>query len=359
MMEKLWLKIIAQRRNPLFWPVLLLLWPVSWFYRLGLTRRERVFKNPTRLDVPVISVGNLTVGGTGKTPVVIEIAKFLLSLEKKVGIIGLGYKRGVRTDYTGKGEEITSVHFNGSGVDYVGDEAYMMAHLLPNVYFSVSDNKTRAAANLLETHPVDVIIVDDGFQHRRLYRNHDVLVIDVVNDLRREKIFPCGRLREPVRAALRADSIVLTRTNYGGLEYRKFWYEYYREGPISEVEFINDRIISRDDSHGLGDLAEKEIYFFAGIGGFRGLLDHLSKYLSKPLSYRQFRDHCRYNIKELALIKKDITRYKPDYMVTTHKDYVKLQAVDFGWPLYYLELQLNFITGKKALFEKLKTVVDS
>jgi tetraacyldisaccharide 4'-kinase len=207
-------------------------------------------------------------------------------------------------------------------------------------------------------HTVDVIIVDDGFQHRRLYRDHDLLVIDAANDLRREKIFPCGRLREPIRAAMRADSMVITRTNYGGPEYSKFWREYYKDGPISEVEFVNDKIISRDDSRGLGDLAEKEIYFFAGIGGFKGLLDHLSKYLSKPPSYRQFRDHCRYNIKDLSLIKKDITRYKPDYMVTTHKDFVKLQAVDFDRRLYYLELQLNFVTGKKELFEKLKTVVD-
>jgi tetraacyldisaccharide 4'-kinase len=358
-MELLWLKIISNRRNPLCWPILFLLWVVSLFYSLGRRWRQGRDGTPVRLGVPVISVGNLTVGGSGKTPIVIEIARFLQSRNKTVGVVSSGYKRMIRTAYSGSGKDLVSVHFDHSAVDYVGDEVYMMAQLLPEAFFSVAENKTYAARNLLENHRVEAVIVDDGFQHRRLYRDCNLLVIEADHDLRSEKIFPLGRLREPASASARADIVIKTRVNYRPRGSEISPPDLPDSKPAVEVEFINDGLYSRGSRLAFDDLRDKRVYFFAGIGGFRRLYRYLTdNNIIRPAFHRQFKDHCRYQTRDLAVIRKDIARFGPDCLVTTFKDYVKLETVAFDRPLYYLGLRLNFIAGEKELFKAIQQVVE-
>ncbi len=198
-MERRWLNIIDNKRRPTNWLPVALLWMISLGYRLGLFFRERFCRRTVSASCPVISVGNLTVGGTGKTPVVIMLAEYLTERKKIVAIVSSGYGRKSTEDIIEVGRAIRQ-----RPVVEVGDEVMMMAERLPRALFAVGGSKSEIALKLRDRQP-DVIIVDDGFQHRRLHRDVNILLLDAERDLRREAVFPLGRLRESIGAVKRAD----------------------------------------------------------------------------------------------------------------------------------------------------------
>lgn len=354
-MQKLWLRIVTDKVNPIWWPVLVLLWIASLIYRTGLVVPNLVVRERVRVETPVISVGNLTTGGTGKTPVVIELARYFLSRKLKIGIVSSGYGRKSKTDVIGSGSDMLDM-----SPDDAGDEVLMMAQLLPNAHFSVSGSKSEAARLLNEKIRPDVIIVDDGFQHRKLYRDCDILLVEAGIDLKKEGILPFGRRREPLASMDRADVLILTKTNFAesGSGFRNWIRDQFRDRIVAELEFRNDVIVSEDERVVLEKAADEPVYFFAGIGSFTSLLNHLQGRLTKFVGFRQFPDHCRYRPSETARIKGDIEKFKPRYVITTFKDFIKIRSFDFGQPIYYLNLELRFESGAKALYEKLDSVIE-
>ncbi len=353
-MEKIWLNIIDHKRNPLVWPGLIVLWIISLGYGLVVLLRNRSAKAKIRTKAPVISIGNLTVGGTGKTPIVIEVARHFLFKGKKVGIVSSGYGRTSESAVAGMGKELLRLT-----AEEIGDEMLMAAEILPTVYISVAPRKSDAAAILDEKYTPDIILVDDGFQHRRLHRDLNVLVIDARRDLRREVLFPLGRRREPLSAMKRADIFLLTRpdASFGGSALETWLSATFPEKPIVPVEFINCEIDSPKERIPFQNIAAKRIYFFAGIGSFGAVLESLKKCGSKLAGFRRFPDHCRYQKNEMRIIKKEIETLRPDYIVTTYKDYVKLKNMDFGAPLYYLKLKLQFDTEGEKFFQAIEKLV--
>ncbi len=354
-MQNLWLKIIDSKKNPLFWPILIFLWIVSGIYALILIVHNIIKRPRIRLSIPVISIGNLTVGGSGKTPMTSELARHFTSNDKKVGIVSSGYGRRSRADICEQGRKLADFD-----VDDIGDEIKMLAEFLPDCYFSISKSKGEAAAILEKKYKPDIILVDDGFQHRQLYRDYDILLIDASTNLKDEPLFPLGRRRESLRSVSRADCVILTKTN---LTSRKE--DLYRwlnkilvDKLIAEARFLNMNAVSKDSKVLLEKLLSKQVYFFAGIGNFDLLLSHISKIFPNLVGWHKFKDHCRYQRSDLTLIKSEGEKSDADILLTTGKDYVKMSGFDFGRQLYYLDLKVYFESGEESLYNGLNRLLE-
>lgn len=338
-MQNFWRYCISHKGNPLVWPVLLILAIVSLFYRIGLAIDSASGRDSVTVDPPLISIGNITVGGSGKTPLTIHIAKYFLGKGKKVGIVTGGYDRKIPGEIIDSGNEISSIT-----VERTGDELLLLAESLPKAIFAVSDSKTKAACNMSLEYEVDLIIVDDAFQHRKLKRDLDIVLVDGTDNIFKDRLFPLGKLREPLKAMNRADLFIITKINYPDFE-PGIPEELTRRFPNIDrcfTEFNNTHIESTDNSIPLPEISDRKVYFFAGLASFNNLKKHLSDNLQNLSAVRAFEDHCRYESGHIALIKKDIERYEPDIILTTQKDYVKIRNFDFGGPIYYLDLHLRF-----------------
>ncbi|MDQ7056235.1 MAG: tetraacyldisaccharide 4'-kinase [Persephonella sp.] len=265
-----------------------------------------------KLPAPVISVGNLSVGGTGKTPLTIFTAKKLQEKGYNVCVLSRGYRRKSR------GTVIVS---DGSSIftswEEAGDEPYLIAkNSIPVV---VSSNRYEGGLKALERFPVDIFLLDDGFQHFQLYRDLDILVVDATRPFWEDKPLPAGRLREPLEFYRFADTIVVNRLSRA-------------ENPEEVLQFLKNSgkrvFISEEKIEGITDLREKrEFDFLKGkeVGVFSGLGNnqqffHTVKELSRKVGFTlshfiSFPDH--YNYKKLNLPEKQL-------WLTTEKDIIKI-----------------------------------
>lgn len=194
---------IRHQQYPLpfwLWPLLPAAWAYGWLsslrlaaYRLGLIR-------PVSVDVPVISVGNLTTGGTGKTPVIIHLARYLTGRGQRVVVLSRGYGASRRMDYG----RVTGPE--------CGDEAWLIQQEVPEAAIIVGPNRARNAERAIADHRPDVILLDDGFQHIRLARTLNVLLVDGRLLFGNGHLLPLGPLREPLAAIRRADVVLVTKT---------------------------------------------------------------------------------------------------------------------------------------------------
>ena len=162
-----------------------------------------------RLPVPVVSVGNLTLGGTGKTPVVIQLVEWLLAQGARVAILSRGYRRTSMDPYllVSNGEQLLV------GPNEAGDEPFLMAQRCPRAIVAVGADRYELGCWVLDRFPVDCLILDDGFQHLGLYRDVNLLLVDATDAEGLAALVPAGRLREPLQAAGRASAIVVTRAD--------------------------------------------------------------------------------------------------------------------------------------------------
>jgi tetraacyldisaccharide 4'-kinase len=311
--------------------VRLLLWPLSvlygdmtrwraWLYAQGTLKQKR-------LNRPVISVGNLTVGGTGKTPMVIWLAERLLAEGKRVGILTRGYK-----GRAGTSDEIELMKFRLQQKPFfgVGADRYEQGHKLE--------------AN------VDVFLLDDGFQHLRLARDVNILLIDMAQPLAKQVMLPTGRLREPVSAMNRADLLIFTRTETvpsTGAAIEKF-----EEYPVFSA---STRLIGfRQFGAGIQVLRPEEIgagpfYVFCGIGNPRAFFRDLQNWKLALAGQCQFADHHCYDARDAAELEFAARGCGANALITTEKDAQNLSGVRFAdFPVYVAIIDLE-ISKQSAL----------
>ena len=325
------------------------------FYRLGLLISRFSISNPTCTKAAVISVGNLTVGGTGKTPVTIFLARYFIDSGKKVGIVCSGYGRKNKVNIAGSGTEISKMDMADTG-----DELMEIALAVPEAYYSTATSKTEAALLLEHSYDLDLIILDDGFQHRKLGRKIDMLLFDSGIDLRKESLFPLGRLREKFHSADRADIILLTKFNYANKseDFCNLIQNKFKNKPVYQINFLNDLIVSENEEHPIASLKDNKCYFFAGVGNFATLWFQMKNLIPGITGNRQFPDHCSYNQAEINIIKNDLEKSQPEYIITTYKDYTKLRTFDFGLPLYYLKLRLQVRNDELEFYKILNSKLE-
>jgi tetraacyldisaccharide 4'-kinase len=352
MLERIWKAILRRRYYSLLGIPAFFLWLLSFVYRLGVWLKKQFTRHPKCVGVPVISVGNITVGGSGKTPLVAFIARDLLNVGIRVGIVSSAYGRQDSRPFVTEGYYVQKMT-----TDATGDEVKLLAMGLPDAVFSVDRNKTQAALALAESGKVDVLIVDDGFQHFGLARDIDIVAFDAGVEPRHLKAFPYGLLREPISALTRAEVIIVTRAKLA-VDLNNVKRRLQGISPASELyhaSFHIESIIGPEQTLPVKYLDDKSAFLFAGVGNFHALKRQVSALVADIDFALELSDHQRYDQPLLRHIKRLVDRHESDVILTTMKDWVKLGDFDFGREIYYLDLEVDLDPGEERLVEYLRT----
>ena len=303
-----------------------LLWPAARLWSLASQARFRLYASGTwrqqRLDRPVVSVGNLSVGGTGKTPFVIWLFSALAARGLKPAVLTRGYRRpagGGTLLFTGPGgtPDATSA----------GDEVQvMLRHGLAPI--GVDADRFRAGRALEAQSAVDLHLLDDGFQHLALSRDLDIVLVDSLRPPWEDKLLPAGRLREPPSALRRAGVIVVTRvhgwTALGPLEARL-----RRLAPQAELYQACTRLAAQGGAaeppvQGRGPVLSQPALAFAAVGNPRAFFADLCQAGFRVVGTQQFRDHHRYTARDLRQLERRARQVRAEALVTTEKDAANL-----------------------------------
>jgi tetraacyldisaccharide 4'-kinase len=334
------LQIITGRRRGLgaamVKPILTLL---SFGYRMihGLNRilYAAGLRHSVKLPVPVVSVGNVTTGGTGKTPFVEHLARWFETRGLRVAILSRGYGR-----------------IPGAPAD---DEA--LGGSTPNIGRFTNPNRARLARQVLESFKPNVILLDDGFQHYRIRRDLDILLVDAVNPFANGRILPRGLLREPRSAVKRADLVVITRSDQVDptrLETIRSMLARLTDGkPMVEAAHKPIELEAPAESRSLPLewLRTRELVAFSGIGNpeaFRLTLESLG---ARIVSHATYPDHHLYLPEEIRSLCAKKKEFMAEGIITTRKDAARLKLEAFDCPLYVLKVEMR-ITGSADLLEK-------
>lgn len=346
MLESIWKKILRRRGVSLWSIPAAVLWVLSLGFGIATKVRSTKPKDQVRVSVPVISVGNIAVGGSGKTPLVKLLTQLLLQRGLRVGIVSSGFGRSIDMPLVEEGRAIFA-----RSADETGDEPKMLAGEFPDVQFAIHPSKTQGARLLVERGQVDVMIVDDGFQHTGLHRDLDLVAFDAAVPPRRLRLFPYGVLREPVKSLSRADLIVITRADFSK-DISSLKADVRRRAPQSEIysaRFNAGELVGRNRRKPVKYLDDKSVLLFAGVGHFDSLRRQVQAMSGALVATVELADHHRYDHNTFEHIERVVDRVNPDVILTTAKDWVKAGNFDFGREFYYLTLQVDLDPGEEHL----------
>lgn len=302
-----------------------LLWPLSLAYgavaRLrALGYRKKIFRQ-RRVDGVVISVGNLTVGGTGKTPMVLWIAERMLAEGKSVAILTRGY-RGKSVGATA-GESKSS---GGSEADSTSDEVQLLrSRLGERVLFGVGPDRYKNGV-ALAARGAKWFILDDGFQHLQLARDVNIVLIDASKPFGGGHLLPAGRLREPRSALERADLIVITRSKYAPAIESVI--HHYSKAPIFYARTKLDSVRSRlQPQSTLPEARGRAFFAFCGIGNPGAFIADLREWGFQIVGHKFVSDHHRYSPADMAEIEKEARKAGATGLICTEKDSFNLPEI--------------------------------
>jgi len=312
--------------------------PYTW----GMRRRNRQYDTgaakSSRAGVPVISVGNLTLGGTGKTPMVEWLARWFRKRGVRVTVISRGY---------------------GARAGSQNDEALELKQKLPDVPHLQDPDRVAAARVAVDELDCQLILLDDAFQHRRIVRDLDLVLLDALEPFGFGHVFPRGMLREPIDGLRRADVVVLSRADAIETErrrqIRRQVEQYAPRADYLEVRHAARALISASGKEApLDSLAGQPVVAFCGLGnpaGFKHTLDTLD---CRVADFREFPDHHGYTRTDVESLRSWARRHRAGAVLCTHKDLVKLGIDQLGRrPLWALAVRLDILTGGEALEARL------
>lgn len=314
--------------------VRMLLWPLSllyggivrlrvWLYAKGLLKQKR-------LKAPVVSVGNLTVGGTGKTPMVIWLAERFLAEGKHVAILSRGY----------------------SGTNGTSDEIELMKFRLQGrAAFGVGKDRFAEGQRIESQRPIDVFLLDDGFQHLQLARDLDILLMDTSCPLAGESLLPAGRLREPLSAMSRANILVFTRTEN-------------MPGTVEAIQKLNQYPVFAAATRLVGfrrlggeitllsasEIGAGPFFAFCGLGNPNAFFRDLRSWGLAVCGQMSFPDHHRYTEKDVSQIQMGAKRAGANAFVTTEKDERNLSGMGFDHAPVYVSA-IDLVVSPEADFK--------
>jgi tetraacyldisaccharide 4'-kinase len=319
---------------------------LAYGYRLGVGARNWAFdhgwKRVHHAAVPVVAVGNITTGGSGKTPFVAFLAGWFRERGVRVAVVSRGYRS-----------------LDGAA----NDEKLILDQLCPDVPHVQNPDRVAAVRVACEEHQAQLVILDDGFQHRRLARDLDIVLIDATNPWGYGRLLPRGLLREPLSALKRADLVVLTRADQCSDEARAAIINRLtaeRSDPACvEVAFSPTRLRSSSGKNSaISSLAGKSAAAFCGIGNpesFRRILLECGVELRW---FQQFADHHHYTAKDLVELGRHAAEANAAVVLTTHKDLVKIpQDALAGRPLWAVEIGTRIVRNEELLSQHLQNVL--
>jgi tetraacyldisaccharide 4'-kinase len=309
--------------------------------------------HPFRLPCKVISVGNITLGGTGKTSLVELIAQYLKDNGHKAAIISRGYRRKTKNDTDG---------FNGYGT--MGDEPYMLSRNLKDTPVLVDPDRVRAARRAVRDYGADAVIFDDGFQQWRIKKDLEIVTIDSTNPFGNRRLIPRGVLRQPLSSLSRADVFVLTKTNLSSRvdEIKAFLERVNPCATVFESVHMPVGFYELGESEKLLDieaLRGKTVTLICGIGD-PASFEHLirSRGINIGLSFT-FPDHYYYTRKDLENIAVESRKKNIGTLVTTQKDSIRINPwilQDKSPAIYVLRIKVKIVNDEKGFFSRLDRV---
>lgn len=334
------------------------LFPFSVVYGVVVMLRNflydvRIFKIKT-LSKPVISVGNIIAGGSGKTPIVEWLGRYLSSIDKKVAILSRGYGRETKgfilvTD----GKRILS------SPEKCGDEPFQMALRSVeenlNWIIAVCEDRYIAGLNILKNFDVDIFLLDDGFQRRDLHRDINALVISgrEVNEF----LIPAGLKREPLSSIKRADIVFLREgvdwEEFEGYSAKGNLVKCYFEYELLEIRKFFDYILLKRPFKG------KRIVAFSGIGNHKSFIKTLKDNDFEIVKEFKFPDHYKYKMKDIAKIIEALNLTGAECVVTTEKDYARLYKMKElkNFPFFYARISVKLYSGDEELKQKIVKLI--
>jgi tetraacyldisaccharide 4'-kinase len=311
------------------------LWLASQGYRLAAGAQRSGYasgmRRRRRLPCPAVSIGNLTLGGTGKTPLTEWTAQWYRRQGWRVAVLSRGYG-GASTEQP----QVVSVG-EGPVTDWrtIGDEAYLLACRLPGVPVLVGRNRYASGLYACQQLGAQVVVLDDGFQHHALHRDCDVVLIDASNPFGHGALLPRGTLREPLRALRRARVIVLSRVETAGDAVPRLCEQirhYADRQPIYRMTVSPD-VLHRQGTDCSVDpswLQQRRVVAFAGLGNPRAFAASLARCRARVVAFLAFPDHHPYTPADWQAIREAVCHEGAEALVTTEKDAVRLEA---SWPL--------------------------
>ena len=339
----------------------------------GAVKLRRIFYKKAvlkskRLPCPVISIGNITVGGTGKTPMTIYVAQVVKQLGYKVAIISRGYK--------GKAEKVGGIVSNGRVLlmtpEIAGDEPYMMANRLKDVPVIVGKNRFKAGRLAIRKFDPDVIVLDDGFQHLKLQRDLDLVLLDYRKPFGNGHLLPRGVMREPASALFCADAIILTRSDtvndYETSSSLRKLRSYERNKPIYSTfhhpfvyKIINGekKIFETNMQEALRQNSDcikgRTVFAFSGLADNHSFQQTVKSLKCNVSGFMEFPDHHQYSERDLDEILSAAKKSMSECIITTEKDYVRI-AHKIDWPddLFVIGIEIDFGADKKRFNSYIK-----
>jgi tetraacyldisaccharide 4'-kinase len=338
-----------------------------WAYRQGLLKHHT-------LGCQVLSVGNLTVGGTGKTPVVEMLARSLEQSGRKVAILSRGYKKKKkkltlkeRIEKIKSGDmesEAPLVVSDGTSLKvepmYSGDEPYMLAKNLKGVAVIVGKNRILSGRHAIRKLKCDTLILDDGFQHLALKHRLDIVLVDRTNPFDNERTLPRGLLREPVPNIKRAGFIFITKSNGDGAEeLRTRLRELNPTAEISECRHCPRYLkhLFEDKQEALEYLNGKNVVALSGIAVPGGFERELENYGATVQDHIIFADHHRYSMQEILDVVNDAIAKGADAIITTEKDAVRIPHLERRViPFLFLRVEIEMFTGQEQYHDWIRRI---
>ena len=303
-------------------------------------------------DAAVFSIGNITTGGTGKTPLVIWLCNLLKERNMRCAILTRGYKavQNSKCVFTTSGKD-------GFKIQNYGDEPAVIAESCPHATVIVKSDRVAGAAEAVKRFDAQALIMDDGFQHRRLARDLDIVTIDATQPFGYGRLLPAGLLREPIGALRRADAFVITRCDQA------------TEDRLTRLEgklrSLNPNAAIARSIHalrhikcadgielGVDTLKNKKVFAFCGIGNPQAFFTTITDAGACLVGRQIFDDHYRYTESCMTQIHDHATRYKADIILTTQKDWTKiarLRTIRRDIPFGCLAVKIAFLSGEDEL----------
>ena len=339
----------------------LLLMPFAWLWQGAAAGRRYLYRknvfNVQKLPRPVIGVGNLALGGSGKTPFVIFLGQYLVNHGVHVAIVSRGYGRASRGRVVvRRGGDVIRV-----GGSSVGDEALMIARALPQATVIVAEDRVAAAEEAIKASGAQIILLDDAFQNYKIKKDLDVLLIDA----RRPPgpVFPAGDYREGAAAARNADLVVFTKCRAGDQRdgWKKLFQKLSASAPQVEVRFSPAylRPLNRDERLSLGKLEGAKVLAFAGIADFDHFAEDLAEAGAVVARRRPFPDHHVFTHADLADAEGTALVAGCDFLVTTAKDEARLEGWRPAVLTYVLEQSVEIVSEFDVLNDFLDRIISS
>ncbi len=337
----------------------------SWGYASAMSIRnfgyDRQWLRVHRAAVPVISLGNITTGGTGKTPLAAWLANWLVAKGHKPGLLSRGYRSiGPRSDSNVGRPDETGIL---SDDEKSNDEKLVLDRLCPGVPHLQQRDRVSSARRAVAEFGCDVLLLDDGFQHRRLHRDLDLVLVDALQPWGYGRVLPRGLLRECLSGLRRADLILVTRADQCSEAQRRAVFDQLRKvrgtDECVEIGFASRRLVNQNwQEHPIESIKGKRVVAFCGIGNPNGFRQTIASVDVNCAQFQSFPDHHHYDKRDLLQIAGKARDASADVVITTQKDLVKIAANDWhGPPLFAVEIGVAFLKGGPLLESRLQRLL--